>query len=213
MNTLLSTLRQKRDSLVERGAKIAEATRDRGLRTLGKVQSGAMDWRRTLAARKAELGDAEAAQGRWFELRARVIDRADRVLAHFAARVRAEIKRLRKLELPQPTTEPVEALPEPAGEGSNGAAQPKKKKAPSARRPSASAAQAKKANGRREPAGEAAPKRFVLPINDYDALNVKDILAELPRLTPAQCKAIQEFELAHKKRKTVLAALEARLAD
>lgn len=178
MDTLLGTLRQTRDELAERGAKLAGATRDRGLDALKKVRGGALDWRRTLKARRSELGEGKRGFFAFAGLQLRVIDGVDRALASFSDRVRAEMKRLTHLELPSPVSAPA-----PAAKRT-----PKTKKA--------------------KPAP--ASKRLVLPIADYDTLSAKEILAELPRLTEAQCKAVHALERAHKQRKTILAALEAR---
>ena len=52
----------------------------------------------------------------------------------------------------------------------------------------------------------------MLPIAGYESLNAKQVLAELPRLTDAQCKVILDHERAHKKRKTILEAVTTRLA-
>lgn len=174
MDALLGTLRARKDELVERGSFLAESTRDRGVSALGKVRNGAMDFRQTLAARQAELPESAP----WFRfagIERVVLQRFDRVLALFTARVRAEIKRLRQIELP--------AKAEPANDVT-----PKKskKKAP------------------------AAGKRLVLPIADYETLTAREIVAEIPRLSDAQCRTILEFERAHKKRRTVVSALEAR---
>ncbi len=200
MDTLLGTLRQTRHDLIERGTKIAEATRDRGLDALGKVRGGALDWRRTLATRRATLEETSG----WFRfagLQLRVLDGVDRALARFALQVRAEMKRLRGLELPRASQ--VEAEPREAAANDNATAEPTPKTA-RAKRPSAR----KTANGEAK-----APKRLVLPIADYETLNVKQVMAELPRLTEAQCKAILEHERTHKKRKTILEALSAPLAS
>lgn len=185
MDTLLGTLRQTRDELAQRGAKLAGATRDRGLEALEKVRGGALDWRRTLKARRAELGDSKHGLFAFAGLQLRLIDGVDRALASFSDRVRAEMKRLTHLELPSPVSAPA---PAPA-ETSRNASTPKKAKAKT----------------------KTASKRLVLPIADYDTLTAKEILAELPRLTEAQCKAVHAIERAHKQRKTILAALEARL--
>lgn len=193
MDTLLGTLRQTRDDLADRGAKLAGATRDRGLEALKKVRSGALDWRRTLKARRTELN--QETQRGWFAfagLQVRVLDGVDRVLVGFSHRVRAEMKRLSHLELPRPadgsaadeTAARHTSTPEPAPKR----AAPKKAKR------------------------TAASKRLVMPIADYDSLSAKEILAELPRLTDAQCKAVHAIERTHKQRKTVLKALEARFA-
>lgn len=182
MDTLLGTLRQTRDGFAERGAKLAGATRDRGLRALKKVRGGALDWRRTLKARRTELGDGAHGFFAFAGLQLRVIDGVDRALAGFSDRVRAEMKRLTHRELPRPASEPPPAVV-------------------SAKR-SASKTKAKPAS-----------KRLVLPIADYDTLSAKAILAEIPRLTEAQCKAVHALERAHKQRKTILAALEARFTD
>ena len=187
MDTLLGTLRQTRDELAQRGAKLAGTTRDRGLEALEKVRGGALDWRRTLKARRAELGDSKHGLFAFAGLQLRLIVGVDRALASFSDRVRAEMKRLTHLELPSPVSAPA---PAPA-ETSRNASTPKKAKA-----------KTKTASKR---------KRLVLPIADYDTLTAKEILAELPRLTEAQCKAVHAIERAHKQRKTILAALEARL--
>jgi hypothetical protein len=187
MDTLLGTLRQTRDDLAQRSAKLAGATRDRGLQALKKVRGGALDWRRTLKARRTELGDSTHGFFAFAGLQLRVIDGVDRALASFSDRVRAEMKRLTHLELPRPVSAPA-----PATAAKRSA--PKSSAAP------------------REKKAKAAPasKRLVLPIADYDTLSAKEILAELPRLTEAQCKAVHALERAHKQRKTILAALEAR---
>jgi hypothetical protein len=182
MDTLLGTLRQTRDGFAERGAKLAGATRDRGLRALKKVRGGALDWRRTLKARRTELGDGAHGFFAFAGLQLRVIDGVDRALAGFSDRVRAEMKRLTHLELPRPASEPPPAV------SAERSAPKKPKRAP-------------------------ASKRLVLPIADYDTLSAKAILAEIPRLTEAQCKAVHALERAHKQRKTILAALEARFTD
>jgi hypothetical protein len=178
MDALLGTIRARRDELVERGALIAETTRDRGVHALGKVRNGAMDWRQTLAARQADLPESTS----WFHVASferLMLERIDRVLAIFSARVRAEIKRLRQIELP--------ARAEPADD--------------------TSPTRAKKKGGKRN---GAAPKRLVLPIPDYETLTAREVLAELPRLSDAQRRTILEFERAHKKRRTIVGALEAR---
>ena len=190
MDTLLGTLRQTRDGFAERGAKLAGATRDRGLRALKKVRGGALDWRRTLKARRTELGDGAHGFFAFAGLQLRVIDGVDRALAGFSDRVRAEMKRLTHLELPRPASEPPPAVVS-AKRGASKSSPARDKKAKSA----------------------PASKRLVLPIADYDTLSAKAILAEIPRLTEAQCKAVHALERAHKQRKTILAALEARFTD
>ncbi len=184
METLLGAIRETRQQLARRGANLARETRDRGVDALGKVRSGALDWRRTVAAHKAGLGE----QTPWFRfagLQVRVLERVDRVLARLSDRMRDEMKRLRRLELPRTTQPAAEAKP-------TRRATPKKRKAA------------------KEPA---APKRLVLPIADYESLSAKAILGELPRLTDSQCETIRAHERASKKRKTVLSALDARLAS
>lgn len=194
MDTLLGTLRQTREQLAARGAKLAQDTRARGLSALGKVRSGATDWRRTVATRKAELGDQPSGWFRFVRLQVTVLDRVDRALALFSDRVKSEMKRLRRLELPRSTQPKTEAR----------AAEPE------ARVRRATKTARAKTNGKAAPA---APKRLVLPIADYESLTAKDILAELPRLSDSQCETIRAHELAHKKRKTILNALSARLAS
>src|SRR5690606_1670057 len=178
MDTLLGSLRQTRDELAERGSRLAEKARERGVSTLGKVRAGAIDWRRTLAAHRAALGESQAKWFRFAGLQVRVLERVDQLLARFASQVQAEMKRLRRFELPKLASRPAE----PASADAARPAAPKKRK---------------KADR------EAAPKRLVLPIADYDALTAKDILAELPRLSDSQCETLRAHERAHKKRKTV----------
>lgn len=190
MDTLLETLRHRRDELADRGAKLAKETRDRGLSALGKVRSGALDWRRTLATRKAELDEQPRGWFRFAGLQVRVLEGVDRVLARLSDRMRDEMKRLRRLELPQPAAAEREVAAE----------------AP-ARRTQAAKAKAKKPAARTAPAA----KRLVLPIADYDSRTAKDVVSELPRLSDSQCAAVRTYERANKKRKTVLAALDARL--
>lgn len=205
MDTVLGTLRQTRDELIERSNKLAGVTRDRGLEALGKVRDGALDWRRTLAARRASLGEEPGGWFRFAGLQLRVLDGVDRALAQFTVRMRAEMKRLRRLELPRTTQAEVAATEAVAAEAVA-------TDAPSAPPPKASRAKKK---ARKKAAGQTsvAPKRLVLPIADYGSLTVKQIVAELPRLSEAQCKVVLEHERAHKKRKTVLHALETRLTS
>ncbi len=176
------------DTLKERGSKLAETARDRGLGALDKVRSGTLDWHRTLEARRSELESAE--RPRWFApiggLQILVIDRMDRVIERFSERVREEIARLQQLELA--TGEATPAAP--------------KKSAKTAKRPKAKAAP--RVNGK-------ASRRLVMPIAGYDELNVKTIVAEIGRLSEAQCQVVREHEVGHKNRKTVLKAIDARL--
>jgi len=183
------------ESLKQRGVVLAETTRDRGVDALGKIRNGTLDWHRTLETRRAELKNGH--EPRWFELdglQMFVIDRVDRVLSTFGQRVRAEIERLQHLEL-SPAT-PVAPKKLKAKLEKKGKAKAKKT------RP---AAKAKRSNGK-------ATRRFVMPIAGYDELTAKEILAELGRLTPSQAGKIRAHEAGHKKRKTVLAALDARIS-
>lgn len=50
-----------------------------------------------------------------------------------------------------------------------------------------------------------------LPIMDYKAMNVKDVVAHLDELSDEQLQAVQEFEAAHLNRKTILRQIEQRL--
>src|SRR5688500_11713701 len=153
MDALFGTIRARRDDLIERGSHIAETTRDRGVGALGRVRNGALDWKRTVAARAAGLPE----DAPWFRLAGlerRVLSRFDRVLALFAARVRAQMKRLRAVELP-------------------------------AKLEAEAPTKTKRAKG-----DGPAPKRLVLPIADYEQLTAREVLAELPRLTDAQCRAV-----------------------
>lgn len=200
MDDLLQTLRQRRDELVERSVRLADATRERGVQALDKVQSGALDWTATLAARRAELSDSPA----WFRLipvQRAVIDRAERALVRFGERVREQIQRLHQLELGTPAEPTTEAL----------AKAPKRAKTAKASATKANkTAPAKTAKKAKAPKAAKPTTRLLMPIADYDALTVKEVLAELPRLSPAQCKTVRAHEAQTKKRKTVLAALDAR---
>lgn len=192
MSSLIDTFSEGRKDLLARGTRIAAATRDHGLQALGKVRSGTLDWHRTLRSRLAHI-DASGTQPRWLKLdglQIFVIDRVDRALVAFADRVRTEIARLARLELGAP---PKEA----------------KKRAPAAERKKARAGAPKKAPAKRraEPT-----RRLVMPIADYDDLTAKEVIAELGGLSRAQCKTVRAREASAKKRKTVLRALDARLA-
>jgi hypothetical protein len=242
MTPLLHSLREKRDVLAQHGSKIVERGAHLADVALGKVQTEALDWRRTLAARREALGDeARGGWSRLLDFQTRVLDETERVLASLAARVRARLERLGNLELAErpalaplpveatvadpPRAEPVDAelssaplerveAPEVAQTAASREAAPVTDASASAVEPAAETpARTPRARRPKKPARDVAnaPKRFVLPINGYDELTVKDILAELPRLTPAQCQAIRDFEAAHKNRKTVLSALDARL--
>lgn len=220
MDNLLQTLRQRRDELVERSVRLATATRERGVQALGKVQSGALDWTATLAARRAELGDGPAWY-RFVPVQVAVIDRAERALLRFQERVREQIQRLHQLELGASAI--AEASPRATAEASEEPAAAKAKtpvkratatraKAPRAK--PATKATAGRAPASKAPAAKAKPTtRLLMPIADYDSLTVKEVLAELPRLSPAQCKTVRAREAATKKRKTVLTALDARAAS
>lgn len=195
----IETLKEQRAALRERSVRLAGVTRDRGLGVLGKVRDGALDWHATLTARRSEVLEGEPRWPRFRDLEARVLARVDVALLAFGERVRAEIQRLSQLELgasaPAAT---VDVAPKPTPP-------PRKPKAAKTK-PKASA---KTGNGRGvAPSPKAASTRFVLPIADYDALTVKEILAELPRLTGAQRQAILEHERANKQRKSLLSALE-----
>lgn len=177
------------DTLKERSTRFAVTARDRGLGALDRVRSGTLDWHHTLEARRSELERAE--RPRWFApiggLQILVIDRMDRVIEKLSDRVREEIARLQKLELA-------------AGEPKVTAAAPRKS-AKTAKRPTA---KAPRANGKPS-------RRLVMPIAGYDELNAKEIVAEIGRLSEAQCKQVRTHEANHKNRKTVLKALDARL--
>ena len=142
----------------------------------------------TLEARRSELERAE--RPRWFApiggLQIRVIEGMDRIVERLSERVREEIARLQKRELAAGMPE-VELTPA--------------KKPAKASRPRAKA----RANGKPS-------RRLVMPIAGYDELNAKQVLSEIGRLSEAQCKQVREHEASHKNRKTVLKALDARLA-
>lgn len=258
MDDLLASLKRRRENLLERGNAVANETVGRGIDLLGKVQSGALEWKESLADRRRTLTEAERA---WFSLdkiQVAVLDHFERLLTGFGERVRLEMERLRGLELRAVNPEPVlkkqvdaasDATIEDAeiigngraakrvGPRSSSAASKKGgARAETAAKTSASAAvkasgdkaaAKKKGNGtRKKSQGKAvAPvaassatseasettKRLVLPIGDYENLTAKEVLAEIPRLSAAQCQAVYSFERSHRKRKTVLRALEARL--
>lgn len=54
--------------------------------------------------------------------------------------------------------------------------------------------------------------RAAFPIAGYDALTVKQVTAQLGDLTPAQLRKVRDYERGHKARKSVLAAVDQRLA-
>ena len=49
------------------------------------------------------------------------------------------------------------------------------------------------------------------PISGYDDLNVGEVRARLGGLTPAELRKVRDYERRHANRKTVLAAIEAKL--
>ena len=51
-----------------------------------------------------------------------------------------------------------------------------------------------------------------LPLEEYETMTARSILAELDELDDASCRAIRSFEAKNKKRRTVLKALDQRLA-
>ncbi|MFZ2489325.1 MAG: hypothetical protein WAZ19_14530 [Anaerolineae bacterium] len=50
-----------------------------------------------------------------------------------------------------------------------------------------------------------------LPIENYKAMNVKDVTARLESLTMDELKAVQQFEMAHHNRKTIMREIEQRM--
>lgn len=190
MKSLIDTLAEQRKGIVDRGSRLATATRERGMDALSKVRDGTLDWHKTLLARRAAIA-ASRAQPRRRSLdgvQLFMLDRFDRMLGAFAERVREEIERLGQLELARHELHDTEAAP----------VRPKK------------AAKARRAPKKVQP--KTATRRLVLPIADYDTLSAKAIVAELAGLSRAHCKALRLHEAANKKRKTVLNALDARLA-
>ncbi|HJL15079.1 MAG TPA: histone H1-like repetitive region-containing protein [Sandaracinaceae bacterium LLY-WYZ-13_1] len=296
MESLLDTLKQRRDALVERGSRLAGVTRDRGVEALGRVRDGALDWHRTLEARRSELETHGAGPSRLVGLRLLVLDRFDHLLIAFGDRVRAEIQRLSGLELASAGTEPADAkkatakkvtvekasaketdtketdaketdakaataekataekataekattestdakttdakktgakktdakkteakaaTAETATSKKTGAKKTGAKKtgaksgsAKAKRKAKSGSAKAKSDGQRNKRKPNGASRRLVMPIADYDELTAKEVLAELGGLSAAQCTTIYEHEKAHKKRKTVLRALEPKL--
>ena len=53
----------------------------------------------------------------------------------------------------------------------------------------------------------------VLPLPGYDQLTAREIVARVAELSVAQCEAVREFEDRHKKRATILRALDQRLSN
>mgnify|MGYP001576594690 CR=1 FL=1 len=191
MRNLIDTLAEQRKGIVERGSRFATATRERGVEALGLVRDGTLDWHRTLLARRAAL-DAGPAQARRLSLdgfQMFVLDRFDRLHGAFAEKVREEIERLGRFELARHEPPELKATPR---------ARPK------------SVVKARRTHSNAAP--KTATRRLVLPIADYDSLSAKAVIAELSGLSRAHCKAIRLHEAANKKRKTVLDALDSRLA-
>lgn len=52
----------------------------------------------------------------------------------------------------------------------------------------------------------------VLPIDNYDDLLAADVLERLPGLSPEELRVVREYEIDHKKRTTVLKAVDRQLA-
>jgi hypothetical protein len=61
-------------------------------------------------------------------------------------------------------------------------------------------------------AGAAAPAPAAFPIEDYDSLNASEIAKRLKDLTPAELRKVRDREKRGKARKSVLGAVERRLA-
>lgn len=194
-------------------------------------------WRRDVEKRAAD-----ARWARLTSLQVRLLDRADRALGWFGERVRAEIDRLARLELsvtrpaieagaaPRSTagaakpkrTTVARTDPEPPSTAPEAKAKRPETKRPETKRPEtkrkAPAAKAKatraRARAAAKPNGTRKPStRLVMPIADYDDLTAKEILAELPRLSEAQCRTVLGHERANKGRKTIVRALETRLSS
>lgn len=190
------------DTMKDRSTGLATKTRDAGLDALEKVRAGTVDWHRVLEGRKAELANGNGATPKWLELgkvQIFVIDRFDRVLEAFGERVREQIRRLSKLELG------AEASEAPAEKK---AAKPKAKQA----KAPAKAAKTSRAKSKKKPAAKKGSKKLVMPIAGYDDMTAKELISEVSRLSPSQAETVRAHEAATKKRKTVLAALDARLA-
>lgn len=50
-----------------------------------------------------------------------------------------------------------------------------------------------------------------LPLENYKAMNVKDVTARLEGLTMDELKSVQQFEMAHHNRKTIMREIEQRM--
>ncbi|MEC7519919.1 MAG: hypothetical protein VYE22_08640 [Myxococcota bacterium] len=208
---LLETLNKTRDAWISRGTLWAAETRDRGVAALDAVRGGALDWHATLDARRAQVAEADARWSRLQGLQLLVLDRMDRVLLAFGDRVRAEIHRLSRLELSAEASPAAAPTPKKKPAKQKAAA---KKTAAKKTAPKKTAA-AKKKTAAKKAATNGARKRsstrLLMPIAGYDDLTAKQILAELDGLSRTQCETVREHESKHKKRKTVLRALETRL--
>jgi len=195
------------DTMKERSTDLATKTRDVGLDALEKVRSGTVDWHRVLEGRKAEIANGNGTTPKWLKLgkvQIFVIDRVDRVLEAFGERVRDQIRRLSKLELGAETSEP-------ATEASTPKKTPSEPKAKRVKTPAKAAKTSRAKPKKKKPAAKGS-KKLVMPIAGYDDMTAKEVISEVSRLSPAQAETVREHEAANKKRKTVLRALDARLA-
>ncbi len=50
-----------------------------------------------------------------------------------------------------------------------------------------------------------------LPIEDYDALTVHEVISRLEGLPPEELQAVRSYEVKHKNRKTLLRKLDTKL--
>ncbi len=59
----------------------------------------------------------------------------------------------------------------------------------------------------------AAPSEADLPIQDYDSLAASQVVPRLATMSPDELRAVRDYELAHRKRQTILNRVAQRLAE
>ena len=59
----------------------------------------------------------------------------------------------------------------------------------------------------------AAPSESELPIQDYDSLAASQVVPRLATMSPDELRAVRDYELAHRKRQTILNRVAQRLAE
>lgn len=236
MDTLLQTISSKRDAIVERGTAFADATRKRSSDLIVRVQTSTDTWRQNLLNR---LSLEKIEENSVFsKFRVLVLGRVEDLIEVVGKRTREQLDRINLPDVPalaklrelqiNPTKKVIKketktvvkskpkAKAKAKAKPKAKAAKPQKKVAKAAKsvRISKSVSSAKPAKATKKTKSvKKTTRRLVMPIADYDTMNVRTVLAELEGLSTAQCKTVHAYETNNKARKTVLKAIENRLSS